>query len=369
MPAELALTSRVEALDAFVDLLSADVPTPSRDFYDRMCETSCRLAAMERAMLFIYDPVLHRVRAAGCHGVAPDIPDKLQVTLEEAPIARRALAEDRVIEVSEDIESQVPPYLARMFGITTLTCTPLSAAGRWFGVMCADRGGGRFELTDDERHAMWTLGKMGALAASAGMAMRQSERLRLLSDRIDLARDIHEQVIQRLFGVSLALSSDRELTPEERRRCGDELHQALDELRNALSRPLARDALPTEARLADELGRLVRVYSQLPIAVEWVDDAAVPEDLEPLAQRVVGEALRNVAKHAAPTRVVVSVSAGPGNFTLEVENDGVDGSGPGAGMGLRLAAFEALQHGGILEFGSPGPGLWRVKLTVARDAA
>jgi signal transduction histidine kinase len=365
----MALTSRVEALDAFVDLLSADVPAPSREFYDRMCETSCRLAAMERAMLFIYDPVLHRVRAAGCHGVAPDIPDKLQVTFEEAPIARRALAEDRVIEVSDDIESEVPPDLARMFGITTLTCTPLSAAGRWFGVMCADRGGGRFALTDEERHAMWTLGKMGALAASAGTAMRESERLRLLTDRIDLAREIHEEVIQRLFGVSLALSSERDLTAEERRRCGEELHQALDELRNALSRPLARDSLPTDARLADELGRLVRVYSQLPIEVEWRDGTAVPGRLEPLAQRVVGEALRNVAKHASPSRVRISVAADSGNFALEVENDGVEGLGCGAGMGLRLAAFEALQHGGILEFGSPARGIWRVKLIVASEAA
>jgi hypothetical protein len=57
-------------------------------------------------------------------------------------------------------------------------------------------------------------------------------------------------------------------------------------------------------------------------------------------------------------------------FSLEVRNDGVradGGGGPGAGMGLRLAAFEALQHGGFVEFGpdkSCDPPGWRVRLVV-----
>jgi hypothetical protein len=33
-------------------------------------------------------------------------------------------------------------------------------------------------------------------------------------------------------------------------------------------------------------------------------------------------------------------------------------------MGLRLAAFEALQHGGMVEFGPTGPEGWRVRLVV-----
>jgi len=70
---------------------------------------------------------------------------------------------DRVVEVSEEIERQVPPEYAELLGITTLVCTPLSAAGRAYGVICADRGGGRFELSDGERHLLWTLGKTAAL--------------------------------------------------------------------------------------------------------------------------------------------------------------------------------------------------------------
>jgi hypothetical protein len=36
-------------------------------------------------------------------------------------------------------------------------------------------------------------------------------------------------------------------------------------------------------------------------------------------------------------------------------------------MGLRLAAFEALQSGGVVEFGEREPGLWQVRLVVPYD--
>ena len=49
---------------------------------------------------------------------------------------------------------------------------------------------------------------------------------------------------------------------------------------------------------------------------------------------------------------------------LEVTNDGVRGSGEPAGMGLRLAGFEALQAGGLLEFGARDSDRWQVRLVV-----
>jgi nitrogen-specific signal transduction histidine kinase len=51
-------------------------------------------------------------------------------------------------------------------------------------------------------------------------------------------------------------------------------------------------------------------------------------------------------------------------LTLEVRNDGVLPGARGAGMGLRLATFEALQHGGVVDFGSTDDGGWRVRLVV-----
>ena len=362
---------RVQMLDVFVALLSElDAPIPSHEFYGRICQAVCRLTSMERVALFLYDEALHRVRAVGSWGMDRTLLEAVDATLEESPLARRALSEDRVVEVSEQIEREVPAEYARLLGLTTLTCTPLAAAGRRFGVLFADRGGGHFRLTDAERHAMWTLGKVGALAEAARIATRHQERTRGLADRIDLTREIHEQVIQRLFGVSLALSAGQELSAAERARCALEMQTALADLRTALRRPLALSPRETQTTLRAELERLERRRDGVPLELRWQDSRPLPSHVEPLAQSVLAEALRNAQKHAEPTRVEVSVGSDEGTFQLEVMNDGIRRyREKGTGMGLRLAQFEALQQGGVVEFGPLAGDRWRLRLVVPLEDA
>jgi signal transduction histidine kinase len=86
--------------------------------------------------------------------------------------------------------------------------------------------------------------------------------------------------------------------------------------------------------------------------------------VEPLAQSVLAEALRNAHKHARPTSVNVHVGRIDGTFVLEVRNDGAREGTRGTGMGLRLAAVEALQRGALVEFGPEAGAVWRVRLVV-----
>ncbi len=359
-----ALFAGVEPLEVFVELLAdLDTDTSSTEFYDRICEAICRLTTMRRAAIFMADAGRRRVRAVGSHGTSFSQLATLRPTLVNTPIAQRALLEDSVVVVSDRIGEAVPSEYAELLGITTLVCTPLSAAGRAYGVICADRGGGRFELSDGERHLLWTLGKTAALVATARNATRQQERARRLGERLELAREIHERVMQRLFGVSLALGAAQPLDPAERERCRVEMQEAVGDLRRALERPLAPLPPETGTTLAAELERL-RAAPGAPLHVTWPDDVIVPPDLEPLAQSVLTEALRNVAKHAAATRVDVVIRRDDDTFTLEVRNDGARTDGRDAGMGLRLAAFEAIQQRGVLEFGPTGDDGWRVRLVV-----
>jgi signal transduction histidine kinase len=361
-----SLFAGVEPLEVFVELLAElETDTSSTEFYDRICEAICRLTTMRRAAIFLADAGRRRVRVVGSHGTSFSQLATLQPspTLISTPIAQRALLEDEVVVVSDRIENEVPREYAELFGITTLVCTPLSAAGRAYGVICADRGGGRFELTDGERHLLWTLGKTAALVATARNATRQQERNRRLGERLELAREIHERVMQRLFGVSLALSAEKALDPAERERCRVEMQEALSDLRSALERPLAPVSNDTGTTLAAELARVVQTPGPR-IRVVWPVDVDVPAGVEPLAQSLLAEALRNIAKHATPSLVEVDVIGNEDTFTLEVRNDGVAPGARGTGMGLRLAAFEALQHGGVVDFGAPESGRWRVRLVV-----
>ena len=359
-----ALFAGVEPLEVFSELLAEiATDTPSTEFYDRICEAICRLTTMQRAAIFMADTGRRRVRAVGAHGTSFSQLAALRPTLVNTPIAQRALLEDEVIVVSEDVEAAVPPGFAEVLGITTLVCTPMSAAGRAYGVICADRGGGRFELSDGERHLLWTLGKTAALVATARNATRQQERARHLGERLGLAREIHERVLQRLFGVSLALSAEQPLERAERERCRVEMQEAIGDLRRALERPLAPLPLETGTTLADELER-IRASEGAEVEVEWPESAQVPLGLEPIAQSFLAEAMRNVVKHADPSRIDVTVGRDADTFTLELRNDGVLHGARGAGMGLRLAAFEALQQGGVVEFGPCGEDSWRARLVV-----
>jgi len=367
----MAVPARTDALDVIVELLPEldQEPGSGPGFYDRLCAALCRVAGMERASLLLYDEARQLVVPVGSHGIEPGILEDIYGTLEETPIAQVALSEDRVVQVTGELERWVPERYARLGGVETLTCTPVSAGGRWLGVVFADRGGRHFTLSEDERHAMWTLGKTAALAASVRIATNQQGRARLLQARIDLAREIHERVVQRLFGVSLVLGSEGVLAEDVRRRCAEEMQAALSDLRDALARPLAPPSLDTGATLREELARLGRHYKELPLELEWDAGVEVPEDVEALAQSVLAEALRNADKHAEPTIVRVHVGSADGTFVLEVRNDG---AGPprrrsrGTGMGLRLAAAEALERGALVEFGPEGANssVWRVRLVV-----
>ena len=82
---------------------------------------------------------------------------------------------------------------------------------------------------------------------------------------------------------------------------------------------------------------------------------------------MLGEAIRNARRHAAPTHIEVAVRGNAVTVKLEITNDGGGpGQRGGAGMGLRIAAFEALQHGATLTFGPAGAEHWHVRLVLPR---
>src|SRR5262249_36655762 len=152
-----------------------------------------------------------------------------------------------------------------------------------------------------------TLGKTAALVATARNATRQEERNRRLGERIELAREVHERVMQRLFGVSLALSAERSFDGDERDRGRIEMQEALSRLRSALERPLAPDPGETGTTLAAELTRVASLPGHR-VQIDWPSAVTVPEGIEPLAQSVLAEALRNIAKHASASRIEVRVT-------------------------------------------------------------
>ncbi|MBA3867318.1 MAG: GAF domain-containing protein [Solirubrobacterales bacterium] len=359
-----AAAPRAGTVEVLVGLLAElDVATESGVFYDRVCKAVCSLTTMKRAALLLHDDTYRSVIPMGSYGADPDLVKRIEGTLDETPIARRALEEDRVIEVRGPLTGHVPARYADLADTSCITCTPISAARRWLGVIFADRDGEEFALDDGERETMLTLGRLAALTASVEHSTEQRESERRLSERLDLTRELHENAIQRLFGVALALGSEEELSAAERRRCQEELRSVVGDLRHALTRPVATPHR-SQASLAKILERLLERRTDLNL--EWEEGVEVPPDLEPVAQSVLAEALRNADRHSVPSQIDVLISSDGDTFTLAVENDGAgDGKATkGGGLGLRLAALEALRYEGLVEFGAAAGGRWRVRLVV-----
>src|SRR4051794_26956641 len=281
----------IEALDAFAEVLAdAEAGSTHDAFYGRLCFVICTLASMDRAVIFRYDEALRRVRVGGAHNLDLSLFEHADVSVDSAPIAREALQRDAVIEVSSPSPDDVPERFRPLIHGGTLVCVPLVAAGRWLGVALCDRESGA-ALDQREQHLLWTLGKTAALAAAARIATFEGERARELQHRIDIAREVHEGVVQRLFGVSLALDSDGDFPAEARKRAASEIQHALGELKSVLQQPLGRKSRPTPTTLAEEVERLARSNEDVRFEVAAAADLDVPADLEALAQSVLREAL------------------------------------------------------------------------------
>lgn len=326
----------------------------------------CRAAALERGVMFQYDPDLRRVRPLGVHGIGRDVFGEVYVDPDTASFVRDALERDEVVERAGDpLMAHVPSQFEELATGRRVVCVPMIAAGRWVGLLLADRSAAMPALTDDERERLWTLGKGVALATMARRATRKDERTRTLRARIALARDVHDTVVQRLFGVTLALEGDGDLPAAERARCAAEVQEAMVELRTMV-RELGQEDTPLpDGRFDEELARWAAAHRDLVLDVED-DGTAIPDDLQPLAVATLAEALRNARKHARPTRIVVRTRRADDALVIEIENDGRH-DGPSAaerGAGLRLLGIQALHAGGVVEFGARGADAWQVRLVV-----
>jgi signal transduction histidine kinase len=96
---------------------------------------------------------------------------------------------------------------------------------------------------------------------------------------------------------------------------------------------------------------------QFPVPVDLAVAASRADpSVEACAYFVCSEALANVAKHAAASRVRIAVREKNDRFEVEIEDDGVGGVDLARGTGLRGLADRVETLGGTLKVVSPPGG-------------
>lgn len=182
-------------------------------------------------------------------------------------------------------------------------------------------------------------------------------------ERRRLARSLHDDFGQRLFGLGITARAARasaatggadliaHLTSLEQQVAG--AAAAFRGTLNALSRP-QRPSGVLAVMLREDIAAFTTRSGVAAHLLVLGEPAEIDADREDLLTRVMHEGLRNVERHARAAEVIVTLAYTPDRVELVVQDDGVGigHSEPFGGMGLGMLRDEVRRHGGDMRFGA-----------------
>lgn len=233
---------------------------------------------------------------------------------------------------------------------------PINVRDEQFGrLYLTDKiNGGAF--TSEDEDIVVALGYAAAIVIDKALLHNRLSTLTLLEERERIARDLHDTVIQRLFGAGLMLNGIERLgmshEAEERvEQVVSELDEIIKQIRTTifhLSHPDHED-MPLDSYLNKLVDDYIS-YSGIDTRLSIIGSLKRAEGT-PVAENLIfslNEALSNVTRHAKATSVRVDIRCN-GVLMMKVIDDGVgidDDASRSKGMGLRNLADRARLLGG-----------------------
>ena len=248
---------------------------------------------------------------------------------------------------------------------------PLRDAG---GALLALRPRGAAPFTPFELERAVDLTAQAQVALQLAAARAGQQRMLLLDDRTRIARDLHDHVIQQLFGAGLELQSvaatlDAGTATERIDATTRTLDDAISQIRTVIfalspDRSTARGLRRRLIDVADELGAGLPRAAALTFSgpVDLVVTGRLADEVE----AVVREALTNAVRHSNAGTIAVAVEADSHAVAVSVRDDG-SGIDPAVTRrsGLRNLRERAERRGGsfTLDTGADGTRVsWRVPI-------
>jgi signal transduction histidine kinase len=229
---------------------------------------------------------------------------------------------------------------------------------------------GEAEFTADDQDMIEMLAPHAALAMENARLSDRSRELSIVEERNRLARDLHDSLVQKLFGVVLAAKSASTLLERDDgaaraqvERLGELAQDAIAELRSLVFQ-LRPAAIETEG-LAQALRKHVEVLRRVhptTLELELTGTPRLRPGVDDEVFRIAQEALHNALRHAGAERITVRLDENGDRLGLSISDDGA-GFDPAAAalrarrLGLTSMEERARELGGRLEIDSaPGAG-------------
>ena len=197
-------------------------------------------------------------------------------------------------------------------------------------------------------------------------------KLAVVDERDRIARDLHDNIIQRLFAAGLHLQASLGRSDQEARLVGviDEIDEAIKEIRTIIFTMHSLRGLDAgfEPAVRLVLAESSRVLGHHPSLAQHGVLALIPDRLAHEAIDVIRELLTNVAKHARATHSSVRVAVEDRQLVITVVDNGVGTSISElqAGLGVRNLTERAEARRGTFTLAPADGGgtvaIWSVPL-------
>ena len=227
---------------------------------------------------------------------------------------------------------------------------PLVFRGQPLGVLIAAEKVGRARFEAEESRLLESFAATAAVAVHTATSVAE-QRLRHSieaseHERRRWARELHDETLQGLGGLQMLLSSALRSGNESRLRAAvrDAVEQIGIEIANLRSlivelRPPALDEIglvPAIETLAQRVASSAGLTVETDVSLALEDSQRLAPEAESTIYRLVQEALTNVTKHAAATRVEVELLMEGDAVRVRVRDDGrgFDPAEPVEGFGL-----------------------------------
>jgi PAS domain S-box-containing protein len=340
---------------------------PVAESLELVCRAAAELAGAAEVVIFGLEGDAASVAARGRPG-APHA----QVLRPLPPPIAEALASGT--SQRETLGSAPGDPLAEVLGLGDragwVAAVPMPLGDRRADVLVA---GSEDEPTDEDLDVLASLASQASLALELADMRAERDRLLLTTDRERIARDLHDLVIQRLFGAGLRLQSTVSLIANQ--TAADRVTAAIDDLdatiREIRGTIFALSTPEIGSGVADRVRQLVGTLSESlgfrpTLDLDRLGDDRLDAHVEAELLAVLREALSNVARHAKATSTWVEVVTDESRLALTVVDNGI-GIGEARRLsGLANARARAELLGGELTLSSPTEGgtrfEWRVPL-------